>query len=109
MEKTEILEKIKEAEKGAEETISNAEEEKKKTIANAKLEARKIREDAEKEADKVKNEIIDSARGNIEQEKSKLKEEWSKRISDLESKGKQNIDEAVEYMYKEFIGMVENA
>ncbi len=109
MEKTEILEKIKEAEKGAEESVSNAEEEKKKTIANAKLEARKIRDDAEKEADKIKNETVDNAKGNIEQEKGKLKDEWNKKISDIESKGKQNVDQAVDFLYKEFMEMVENA
>ncbi len=54
MEKTEILEKIKEAELKVEKDVNSAEEEKKNKIIEAKLKAREIIDDAQQEAEKIK-------------------------------------------------------
>jgi ATP synthase H subunit len=106
MEKTEILEKIKEAEKRVDEAVLSAEEESKKIIVDAKLEARKIIEEAEKEGEKVKAEIIEKAKGLIEQEKAKIREEWNKEISNTEASGKKGLDRAADFLYNEFVRMI---
>jgi len=108
MEKTEILEKIKEAEKRVEEAVLNAEEEAKKIIVDAKLEARNIVEEAEKEAEKVKEEILEKAKGLIEEEKAKIREKWNKEISNTESSGKKGLESAADFLYQEFVRMVEH-
>jgi V/A-type H+-transporting ATPase subunit G/H len=109
MEKTEILEKIKDAEKKVEEDILSLEEERKKTILNAKLEARKTLEDAQKEAEKVREEIIEKARSLIEAEKGTTREKWSEEITKVETKGKANVESAVDFLFNEFLRMVEHA
>jgi len=108
MEKTEILEKIKKAENGVEEAVLRAEEESKKIIVDAKLEARNIVEEAEKEAEKVKAEIIEKSKGIIESEKAKIKDKWNKDISDTESRGRNGLSNAADFLYKEFVRMVEH-
>jgi len=46
---------------------------------------------------------------DIEKEKESIKSSLSREISDIESKGKSNMQNAVEFLYKEFIGMIEYA
>ena len=84
-------------------------EDAKNTINEAKVKARQIIEDAEKEAEKIKTEILEKAKAEIEKEKQQIKSDLSKQISEIESKGKANLQNAVEFLYKEFIGMIEYA
>jgi len=93
MEKTEILEKIKEAELKVEKDVNSAEEEKKNKIIEAKLKAR---------------EIIEKAKADIEKEKEEIKKVRQKEIDAFEEKGKGNLMKAVDMLYKEFVGMVEH-
>ncbi|AEA46330.1 ATP synthase H subunit [Archaeoglobus veneficus SNP6] len=109
MEKTEILERIKEAELKVEQDIAAAQEEAKQIIANAKEEARKIIEEAEQEAEKIRAEVLEKAKALIEEEKNKIKDQWTQEISSIEKRGKDNAWNAAEFLYNEFIGMVEHA
>ncbi len=109
MEKTEILEKIREAEIKVEEDIKNAEEQKKNTILKAKMDARRIVEDAENEASKVREKILNSIKDQIKIEKDKIKQERLEKIAKIEKKGKENIEKAVDYLFNEFLRMVEHA
>ncbi|RLI76850.1 ATP synthase archaeal subunit H [Archaeoglobales archaeon] len=109
MEKTEILEKIREAEIKVEEDIKNAEEQKKNTILKAKMDARRIVEDAENEASKVREKILNSIKDQIKIEKDKIRQERLEEIAEIEKKGKENIEKAVDYLFNEFLRMVEHA
>jgi len=109
MEKTEILEKIREAEIKVEEDIKNAEEQKKNTILKAKMDARRIVEDAENEASKVREKILNSIKDQIKIEKDKIRQERLEEIAKIERKGKENIEKAVDYLFNEFLRMVEHA
>lgn len=109
VEKTEILRQIKDAEARVEEMIKNAEEQKKKVIANAKLEAKKILSDAEAEAAKIKKEIIEKIRAQVDKEKEEIKAKKMQEIAEFETKGRRNVEKAVELLYKEFVGMMEHA
>ncbi len=109
MERAEILEKIKEAEQKLDEEIREAEEEKKKKIFTAKEEARSIIENAKAEAEKIKEEILEKAKRDIDLEKTKIKERRIAEINNIAKKGESRIDEVVEYLYTEFVRLIENA
>ncbi|WP_290724727.1 ATP synthase archaeal subunit H [Archaeoglobus sp.] len=109
MDRTEILEKIKQAEIKVEEAIRAAEEERKNKILEAKMKAREIIESAEAEAAKVKEDILNSARQQIEAEKEEIRKSETKKIEDYAKKGKDNIMKAVEMLYNEFVGMMGHA
>ncbi len=109
MDKAEILKKIKEAEIRVEEDTKNAEEWKKNAILQAKMEARKIIEDAENEAAKIKAQILEEAKAKIEAEKEEIRKKKMKDVESVEERGKENLWKAVDFLYNEFIGMVEHA
>ncbi len=109
MDRTEILEKIKEAEIKVEESIRAAEEEKKNKILEAKMKAREIIESAEAEAAKVKEEILNNMKNQIESEKEEIRKKEAKKIEEFSKKGKDNVWKAVDTLYNEFVGMVEHA
>ncbi len=109
MERTEILEKIKEAEQQLDEAIRAAEEEKKKKIFAAKEEARTIIENAKAEAEKIKEEILEKAKRDIDLEKTKIKERRIAEINSIAKKGESRINEVVDFLYTEFVRLIENA
>ncbi len=109
MDRTEILEKIKEAEIKVEESIRAAEEQKKNAILEAKMKAREIIESAEAEATKIKEEVINNMKAQIEAEKEEIRRKEAKEIEEYAKKGKDNIWKAVDFLYNEFIGMMGHA
>jgi V/A-type H+-transporting ATPase subunit G/H len=109
MDKAEILKKIKEAEIKVEEDTKAAEEWSKNAILEAKMEARKIIEEAENEAEKIKAEILENAKAQIEVEKEEIRKKKMKEVEEIAEKGKESLWKAVDFLYNEFVGMVEHA
>lgn len=98
MAKPEVLNRIKETEREANEIIDEAEADREETIASARERAREIRENAEEEAESIEQDLIEDAREDIEDERSVIIDEGRAQREQLESSAREEFDEITDYV-----------
>ncbi|MFQ6120458.1 MAG: ATP synthase archaeal subunit H [Methanosarcinales archaeon] len=102
MDRSEILLQIKKAEQEAKYNVQKAIEDKNNRIAEAKKEARNIIKMAEENAHKYADDLLKKAEQEIKQERQSIIDKGLEEAKSLKNKAKLKIDQAVDYLIKEF-------
>ncbi|MDR2855597.1 MAG: ATP synthase archaeal subunit H [Methanomicrobiales archaeon] len=100
--KVEVLKDIKNAEDEYKSTIDAANEARRTLIANAELEADNIVQDATKQAEEYKKQCIANARSQATATYDEIIKGGKEQAAALESKGRQNLDRAIELLVTRF-------
>jgi len=106
MARDDILSKIKSAEADAKASVQRAMEEKNKKIADATTEAANIVRTAETTAQEYYDKTIAQAEADIKSKKESIVGSGAKNVSTLSSSASGKLDKAVEYLLKEFMGLL---
>jgi len=106
MARDDILSKIKAAEAEARAGVQRAQDEKDKKIADATTEAANIVRTAEADAQGYYDKSISSAEGDVTTKKLSIVESGQKNVSSLSSSANAKLDKAVDYLLKEFMGLL---
>jgi V/A-type H+-transporting ATPase subunit G/H len=106
MARDDILSKIKEAEAGSKVAVQRAMEEKEKRIADATVEAGNIVRTAEANAKEYEEKSIAKAQADVQAKKQSILDSGSKNVSSMRSSASAKLDKAVEYLVKEFMGLL---
>jgi len=106
MTRHEILSKIKSAEEDARAAIERAQQEKDQRIADATAEATNIVRAAEAEAQEYYDKRLADAQGEIQTKKQSIIGSGMKSVKSMESSASSKIDASVEYLLKEFMGLL---
>ncbi len=102
MSESEILEKIKQAESDANTMIEQAHIGRKKAVVAAKDEARKIISDVEERANDHATHLLETARGQISEERQKVILQGKSDANKLLETASGQIDDAVVFLLAEF-------
>lgn len=105
MTRHEILSEIKSAEAEARASTERAHQEKEQKISDATAEAANIVRDAEAQAQAQYDKCLAEAAGLIESNKMSIIDGGIKNVDSMRSKAGTNVDAAVEYLTKEFMGL----
>jgi V/A-type H+-transporting ATPase subunit G/H len=100
--KVEVLKDIKNAEDEYKSTIAAANETRRTLIASAEIEADNIVQDATKQAEEYKKQCIADARSQATAAYDKIVRDGKEQAAALESKGRQNLDKAIELLVTRF-------
>lgn len=100
--KVEVLKDIKNAEDEYKSTIAAANETRRTLIASAEIEADNIVQDATKQAEEYKKQCIADARSQATATYDKIVRDGKEQAAALESKGRQNLDKAIELLVTRF-------
>lgn len=106
MARDDILSKIKAAEAEARASVQQAMAAKDKKIADATTEAANIVKTAEAEAQDYFDKSIAKADADVKSKKESIVSSGSKNVSSLGSSAVTKLDKAVEYLMKEFMGLL---
>lgn len=106
MARDDILSKIKTAEADARASVQKAMEEKEKKIADATIEAANIVRTAEANAQDYYEKSIAQAEADVKSKKDSIIGSGSKNVSSMSSSASAKLDKAVEYLLKEFMGLL---
>jgi len=106
MARDDILSKIKQAEADARASVQKAMEEKDKKIADATTEATNIIRSAEAESQEYYDKSIAKAEADVKAKKQSIIQSGEKNVSSLNSSASAKLDNAVEYLMKEFMGLL---
>jgi V/A-type H+-transporting ATPase subunit G/H len=106
MARDDILSKIKAAEAEARAAVQRALEEKEKKIAAATTEAGNLVKSAETDAQDYYDKSIAKAEADVKAKKQSIIESGEKNVSSLRGSASTKLDEAVEYLMKEFMGLL---
>jgi V/A-type H+/Na+-transporting ATPase subunit G/H len=106
MAREDILSKIKEAEAESRASVQRATEEKKKKIADATTEAANIVRTAETTAQEYYDKSIATAEADVKSKKESIVDSGAKNVSTMSSSASAKLDKAVEYLLKEFMGLL---
>jgi len=106
MTRHEILSKIKEAEAEARSSIEGAQQERYQRIADATAEATNIVRAAETEAQADYERRFAEAAKSIDSKKQSILSSGTKNVSAMKSGASSKVDAAVEYLQKEFMGLL---
>jgi V/A-type H+-transporting ATPase subunit G/H len=106
MARDDILSKIKQAEAEARASVQQAMEEKDKKIAAATTEAANIIKGAEAEAQEYYDKSIAKAEADVKAKKQAIIQNGEKNVSSMSSSASAKLDKAVEYLMKEFMGLL---
>jgi V/A-type H+-transporting ATPase subunit G/H len=106
MARDDILSKIKTAEAEARASVQRAMEEKEKKIADATTEAANIVRTAETNAQDYYDKSIATAEADVKSKKESIIGSGAKNVSSMSSSANANLDKAVEYLLKEFMGLL---
>jgi V/A-type H+-transporting ATPase subunit G/H len=106
MARDDILSKIKQAEAEARASVQQAMEEKDKKIAAATTEAANIVKSAEAEAQEYYDKSIAKAEADVKSKKQAIIQNGEKNVSSMSSSASAKLDKAVEYLMKEFMGLL---
>jgi V/A-type H+-transporting ATPase subunit G/H len=106
MARDDILSKIKQAEAEARASVQQAMEEKDKKTAAATTEAANIIKSAEAEAQEYYDKSIAKEEADVKAKKQAIIQSGEKNVSSLNSSASAKLDKAVEYLMKEFMGLL---
>jgi V/A-type H+-transporting ATPase subunit G/H len=106
MARDDILSKIKQAEAEARAGVQQAVEEKDKKIAAATTESANIIRSAETEAQEYYDKSIMKAEGDVKAKKQTIIQSGERNVSSMSSSASAKLDNAVEYLMKEFMGLL---
>jgi len=106
MARDDILSRIKTAEADAKAAVQRALEEKQKRIADATSEAANIVKTAEAEAQDYYEKSVAKAEADVKAKKQTIISSGSKNVSSMSSSAGAKLDKAVEYLLKEFMGLL---
>ncbi len=106
MARDDILSKIKAAEAEAKAAVQRALEEKEKKIAAATTEAGNIVKSAETDAQDYYDKSIAKAESDVKAKKQTIIQSGTKNVSSLSGSASTKLDKAVEYLMKEFMGLL---
>jgi len=106
MAREDILSKIKAAEAEARASVQRAMEEKEKKIADATTEATNIVRTAETTAQEYYDKSIAQAEADVKSKKESIVASGAKNVSSMSSSASTKLDKAVEYLLKEFMGLL---
>jgi len=102
MSESEILETIKQAESDANAMVEQAHIDRKKAVVAAKDEARKILRDAEERANDHATHLLETAKGQISEERRKIVLQGTSDANKLSETASGKIDDAVDFLLVEF-------
>jgi len=106
MARDDILSRIKEAEAESRASVQRATEEKDKKIAAATAEAANLVKTAETESQNYYDKSLAQANTDISAKKQSIVQSGSKNVSALSSSAGAKLDKAVDYLMKEFMGLL---
>jgi len=106
MARDDILSKIKQAEADAKAAVQRAEAEKEKRLADATTEATNIVKGAEAGAQEYYEKSIANAESDVRAKKQSIIESGTKNVGSMSSSASSKLDRAVEYLLKEFMGLL---
>jgi len=106
MARDDILSKIKAAEAQAKAAVQQALEEKEKKIAAATTEAGNLVKSAETDAQDYYDKSIAKAEADVKAKKQSIIQSGEKNVSSLSGSASTKLDKAVEYLLKEFMGLL---
>ncbi len=106
MARDDILSKIKQAEAEARASVQKAMEDKDKKIADATAEATNIIKNSEAEAQEYYDKSIAKAEADVKVKKQSIIQSGEKNVSSLNTSASAKLDKAVEYLMKEFMGLL---
>ena len=106
MARDDILSKIKAAEAEARASVQQAMAAKEKKIADATTEAANIVKTAETEAQDYYDKSLAKADSDVKAKKQSIVQSGSKDVSALSSSAGSKLDKAVDYLMKEFMGLL---
>jgi V/A-type H+-transporting ATPase subunit G/H len=106
MARDDILSKIKAAEAEAKAAVQRALEEKEKKTAAATTEAGNLVKSAETDAQDYYDKSIAKAEADVKAKKQSIIESGEKNVSSLRGSASTKLDKAVEYLMKEFMGLL---
>lgn len=106
MARDDILSKIKQAEAEARVSVQQAVDEKEKKIAAATTEAANIVKTAEAEAQEYYDKSVAKAEADVKVKKQTIIQSGEKGVSSMSSSASTKLDKAVEYLMKEFMGLL---
>ncbi len=106
MARDDILSKIKTAEAEARAGVQQAVAAKDKKIADATIEATNIVKTAETDAQDYYEKSIAKAEADVKSKKESIISSGSKNVSSMSSSAGAKLDKAVEYLMKEFMGLL---
>ncbi len=102
MSESEVLEEIKQAESDANAMVEQAHTDRKKAVVAAKDEARKIISDTEERANDHATHLLETARGQISEERQKITLQGRNDANKLLETASGKIDDAVDFLLAEF-------
>jgi V/A-type H+-transporting ATPase subunit G/H len=106
MAREDILSRIKAAEAEARASVQRAMEDKEKKIADATTEAANIVRTAETTAQEYYDKSIAQAEADVKSKKESIVGSGAKNVSSMSSSASTKLDKAVEYLLKEFMGLL---
>jgi len=106
MARDDILSKIKAAEADAKAAVQRALEEKEAKIAAATTEAANLVKSAETDAQDYYDKSVAKAEADVKAKKQSIIQSGSKNVSSMSSTAGTKLDKAVEYLMKEFMGLL---
>ena len=106
MARDDILSRIKTAEAEAKAAVQRALEEKEKKLADATSEAANIVKTAEAEAQEYYEKSVAKAEADVKAKKQTIISSGSKNVNSMASSAGAKLDKAVEYLLKEFMGLL---
>jgi V/A-type H+-transporting ATPase subunit G/H len=106
MARDDILSKIKTAEAEARTAVQRVLEEKDKKIAAATTEAVNLVKSAETDAQDYYDKSVAKAEGEVKIKKQTIIQSGEKNVNSLSGSASAKLDKAVEYLMKEFMGLL---
>lgn len=106
MARDDILSKIKTAEAEAKANVQQAVAAKEKKVADATTEAANIVKTAETEAQDYYDKSVAKAEADVKAKKQSIIASGSKNVSSMSSSAGAKLDKSVEYLMKEFMGLL---
>jgi V/A-type H+-transporting ATPase subunit G/H len=106
MARDDILSKIKSAEAEAKAAVQRALDEKEKKIAAATTEAANLVKSAETDAQDYYEKSVAKADSDVKVKKSSIVSSGEKNVSSMSGSANARLDKAVEYLMKEFMGLL---
>ncbi len=106
MARDDILSKIKSAEAEARTAVQRVLEEKEKKIAAATTEAMNLVKSAETEAQDYYDKSVAKAESDVTIKKQSIIQNGEKNVNSLSGSASAKLDKAVEYLMKEFMGLL---
>ena len=106
MARDDILSKIKTAEAEARTAVQRALEEKEKKIAAATTEAVNLVKSAETDAQDYYDKSVAKAESDVKVKKQSIIQSGEKNVNSMSGSASAKLDKAVEYLMKEFMGLL---